>query len=62
MAKTIYRYEHRSKKKKRKIILKKIYSFVSYIVLEYDRFGRTIEMWENMEILHLSQQKEEGII
>ena len=32
------------RKKKRKILLKKIYSFVSYIVLEYDRFGRTIEM------------------
>ena len=48
MARTIYLYEHRSKKKKQKMIFEKV--------------SKTMEKVRNVDILNLSQQKNEGII
>ena len=48
MVKIIYWYEHGPKTKNKNWFWK--------------RFGKTMEMWENIDILHFSQQKEEEII
>ena len=48
MARTIYLYEHRSKKKIKKMIFEKV--------------SKTMENVRNIDILNLSQQKNEGII
>ena len=49
--------EHRSKKKKQKMILKKI--FLSWWIIQF--FEKLWKMWENTEILNLLQQKDEGV-
>ena len=52
LVKIIYWYEHRSKKKS-----KKIFKLMNNAV-----FGKTMKMGENIEMLNLSQQKIEEII
>ena len=57
MNKTIYWYENWSKKKSKKWFWKDFFKLMNNKI-----FGKTMEMLENIEILNLSQQKEEGII
>ena len=58
MAESIYWYEHRCQKKKKKWYWN--FFFSSLRIMQF--LEKLCKMWENIDILNLSQQKEEGII
>ena len=58
MTKTIYWYEHKSKKKAKNDFEEELLKLMNNAV-----FAKNLgKMWENIEILNLSQQKEEETI
>ena len=58
MTKTIYWYEHKSKKKAKNDFEEELLKLMNNAVFA-KKLGK---MWENIEILNLSQQKEEETI
>ena len=53
----MYWYEHRSKKQKQKMILKK--TFWSWWIMLFSK--KLLKIWENIEILNLWQQKKKEL-